>query len=329
MAQTGIRTKEVSWKVMDIEISGTVAYPSDSLSHPGIVLVAGSGPTDRNWCSPLLPGNNGSGKLLAEELAKAGYVTLRYDKMASGPRVKDNIGRFSGKLSMDTHRDELAGAIDSLASQENVLTDRLFAITNSEGAIHAINYQLSGKNPKLNGFIFTGAPGRSVGDVARDQLEKQLTGYPGGDKLLEIYDREVGRFLHGDPMTVEDSLPDGLKLMLRALETPSNLPFSRELWTYSVSEHIGKISEPILVIIGRKDIQVNWKEDGSILEKALSGNVNATISYPEDGNHILKHEEKPLEELTPEYVSMQYNADGVELDIEAVRIIKEWLEKWR
>ena len=59
--------------------------------HSAVVFVAGSGPTDRNWCSPLLPGTNGSGKLLAEALASQGFVTLRYDKLASGPHVKENI----------------------------------------------------------------------------------------------------------------------------------------------------------------------------------------------------------------------------------------------
>jgi uncharacterized protein len=64
--------QEVSWKVLDIDISGTLLKPPDDHEHAGVVLVAGSGPTDRNWCSPLLPGTNGSGKLLAEDLAKNG-----------------------------------------------------------------------------------------------------------------------------------------------------------------------------------------------------------------------------------------------------------------
>lgn len=124
-------SREISWKVIDIEIFGTITYPDDGLSHPGIVMVAGSGPTDRDWRSPLLPGKNGSGKLLAETLAGEGYVTLRYDKMASGPHVKENLPRFAGKVSMETHMQELAGAVSALATQTNVLKERIYALTNS------------------------------------------------------------------------------------------------------------------------------------------------------------------------------------------------------
>lgn len=66
MMRTKLLSREISWKVLDIEIFGTITYPDDNLSHPGIVTIAGSGPTDRDWCSPLLSGKNGSGKLLAE-----------------------------------------------------------------------------------------------------------------------------------------------------------------------------------------------------------------------------------------------------------------------
>ena len=106
--------------MLDIEIYGTVTYPDDGLAHSGIIMVAGSGPTDRDWCSPLLPGNNGSGKLLAEALATKGYVTLRYDKMASGPHVMENLPKFSGKASMESHCEEVAGAFSALISQDSV-----------------------------------------------------------------------------------------------------------------------------------------------------------------------------------------------------------------
>ncbi|WMT50235.1 MAG: hypothetical protein RE472_04505 [Thermoplasmatales archaeon] len=48
--------------------------------------------------------------------------------------------------------------------------DLIFALSNSEGAVHAVNYQLGNFGKKFRGFILTGPPGRSVGDVARSQL---------------------------------------------------------------------------------------------------------------------------------------------------------------
>jgi hypothetical protein len=49
-----IQDKEVTWKVLDIPVYGTIKEPTDKKTHPAIIFVAGSGPTDRNWCSPLL-----------------------------------------------------------------------------------------------------------------------------------------------------------------------------------------------------------------------------------------------------------------------------------
>ena len=50
-------------------------------------MIAGSGPTDRDWNAPFIPGTNGSAGLLAEALANAGFASIRYDKRLSGPRA--------------------------------------------------------------------------------------------------------------------------------------------------------------------------------------------------------------------------------------------------
>ena len=105
-------------------------------------MVAGSGPTDRNWNTPLIPGTNGSAALLAQALAQAGFVTLRYDKRAAGPQGKENAMRLMGKISEQGHLEELAGGVKLLAGRDDVDSRRLFALTNSEGCIHALNYQI-------------------------------------------------------------------------------------------------------------------------------------------------------------------------------------------
>ena len=87
--------------------------------------------------------------MLAESLASRGFVTLRYDKLGSGPHVRENLPKFSGRVSMQTFLDELSGAVDTMASEKNVDGDRLFALTNSEGAIHAVNYQLQTRRDRF------------------------------------------------------------------------------------------------------------------------------------------------------------------------------------
>jgi hypothetical protein len=62
-------SEEVTFVAGGRTIPGTIVRP-ESGTGPGLLLLAGSGPTDRDWNSPLLPGRNGSGRLLAEALAQ-------------------------------------------------------------------------------------------------------------------------------------------------------------------------------------------------------------------------------------------------------------------
>jgi uncharacterized protein len=132
-------SSEVSWQLDSTTMYGTVVRPHGPGPFPAVVMVAGSGPTDRDWNSPLLPGSNGSALLLAEALARAGIASLRYDKRASGQHARENMQHLVGKISMQSHVDELAGAVRTMASRDYVRDGRIFALTNSEGALHAAN----------------------------------------------------------------------------------------------------------------------------------------------------------------------------------------------
>jgi uncharacterized protein len=315
--------EEVEWKVDDISVYGTITRPKIENAHSAIVFVAGSGPTDRDWCSPLLPGKNGSGKLLAEALAAQGFLTLRYDKSASGPHVKENIPKMIGKISMQSHLIELSGAIETLIAKKYVEPNEIFVLTNSEGAIHAVNYQLQASN-KFKGLILTGAPGQSIGQVARSQIVNQIKPLPDAETIMKHYDEAINLFLAGKPMVVEPSLPEGIKQLLFSLATPANLPFARELWDYNLSEYVAKVKEPILVMIGKKDVQVDWQIDGKALENAASKRDSVTFVYPENADHVLKYEEKPREKITSEAL-LSYNVQNRKLDQEAIDAILNWL----
>ncbi len=329
MSAASVEDKEVTWKALDIPVYGTLTAPSNNAPRPAVILLAGSGPTDRNWCSPLLPGSNGTAKILAESLASWGFVTLRYDKLGSGPRVKEYLPKISGKVGMQTFLDELTGAVETILSERNVDGDHLFALTNSEGAIHAVNYQLRTKNNRFRGMVLTGAPGRAVGEVARSQLLEQGKSLPEAETVIGHYDDAIAEFLANMPMTMDPSLPEGLKVLLRSLENPNNLPFARELWAYSLPEHIAEVDDPVLVVIGKKDIQVNWKVDGKALEDATAGKTTVSFAYPENANHVLKHEALPVEELTAQYVAAHYNVPDAKLDEEGANSILGWLGKQR
>ena len=125
---------------------------------------------------------------------------------------------------------------------------------------------------------------------------------------------------------VEPSLPEGIKQLLFSLATPANLPFARELWNYNPSEYIAKVKEPILVMIGKKDVQVDWQIDGQALENATANKNSVIFVYPENADHVLKYEEKPREEITSEAL-LSYNVQSRKLDQEAIDSILNWLAK--
>jgi hypothetical protein len=317
--------KQVSWKVDDIDVEATLTRPSGDGPFAAIALVAGSGPTDRNWNSPLIPGTNGSAALLAQVLTEHDFVTLRYDKRASGPHAPENMPRLLGRISMESHRAELAGGMRLLALRPEVDAKRLFALTSSEGCIHALNYQRYATDLPFAGLILTGAPARSIGEVARGQIAAQVAAVPGGDALLAAYDAAMADFAAERPVKVDESLPEMLRMVIGAASAPHNLPFTRELWLTDPIQLAASISVPLLIVIGKKDMQVDWQVDGSRWEALAKERNNITVAFPDSANHVLKHEPRPREQLSAADIVASYSAADTALDAQVIETITTWL----
>lgn len=316
---------QVSWPLDDTTMYGTLLRPHGAGPFPAVVTVAGSGPTDRDWNSPLIPGSNGSARLIAEALARAGIASLRYDKRASGPHARENIQALIGKVSFQSHVDELAGAVRILARQDYVRADRIFALTNSEGALHALNYQIHGPALSFAGLVLTAPPGRIMGAVARSQMAAQLSAVAGGAELLAAYDSAIERFAAGQPVPLDPSMPQGMQMLLQSLMTPVNLPFARELWAADAAAWLAQVRVPVLIVIGKKDIQVDWQADGEPLQRSAAGLEDAALVFPENANHVLKYEPKPRSELSAADVIARYNAPDAYLDAQVLESILRWL----
>ncbi len=319
------RSSAVSWELDAIAIEATLVRPAGAGPFAGVVMVAGSGPTDRDWNSPLLPGSRGSARLIADVLARAGIASLRYDKRASGAHAIANAMALLGRLSMQSHLEELAGAVRQLAQQPDVREERIFAVANSEGTLHALNYQLGAPAIPFAGLALIGPPGRSVGVVAHAQLAEQATHVPNGEDLLRRYDAGVADFLAGRPIVADPALPKGVQDLLLSLTAPANQPFARELWLADAASLLPRVAVPTLIVIGKKDIQVDWQADGEPLQRAAAGHEYVTFAFPDDANHVLKYEPRPRAELRTGDVLANYNGAAAELDPEAIKTIVDWL----
>ena len=69
------------------------------------------------------------------------------------------------------------------------------------------------------------------------------------------------------------------------------------------------------------------KSKKRVAKKATAKKTDVSFIYPENANHVLKHEVKPLEEITVQYAALNYNAPNAELDREAANAIFNWLKK--
>jgi hypothetical protein len=81
-----------------------------------------------------------------------------------------------------------------------------------------------------------------------------------------------------------------------------------------------------LIVLGKKDIQVDWQTNGPVFEAVADEHDNVTIFYAENANHVLKFEPKPRSEITPADAMATYSAEGVALDPETVETIISWLQ---
>jgi dienelactone hydrolase len=196
----------VSWQLDGITMEGTIVRPDGNGPFPAVVLVAGSGPTDRDWCSPLLPGSNGSGRLFAEAFARAGIASLRYDKRASGPHAMDNVTKLIGRVSMQSHLNELIAAVRVLSESDFVDSSRIVGLGNSEGALHVLHYATSAQDVPFVGIVLAAPPGRPIHSVLLSQLALQSAQVPGGAALMPKVEEAAARYAAGLPMDPDPGL---------------------------------------------------------------------------------------------------------------------------
>ncbi len=318
------RSIELSWLLDDIAMYGTLTVPDGAGPFAGVVMVAGSGPTDRDWNSPLMPGDNGSGALVALALADAGLASLRYDKRGSGPHLAENLPGMIGHISMQSHLDELVAAVGVLVTQEGLDATRIVGLGNSEGCLHVLHHATSPQPVPFVGLVLTAPPGRAMGDLLLAQLALQLDQQPDGEELYPMVEAAAARYAAGQPMDPDPGLPEYLRMVLSSFDTPANLPFARELWNEDAADSLPLVRVPTLVIIGGKDLQVDAHIDGGLLQEAASGLRNVTFAFPANANHQLKEETRSTSEIAASG-ELRYNDPDAHLDPETVGLILSWL----
>ncbi|MEL6306269.1 MAG: alpha/beta fold hydrolase, partial [Bacteroidota bacterium] len=167
--------------VLDIEngsVKGTLLIPQTDTKIPIALIIAGSGPTDRNGNNMMMTNNHL--KLLAEGLAEKGIASLRYDKRGVG---KSSFQDFDERdLRFEDYSNDALGLLKQL--QADTRFSKLVVIGHSEGSLLGI---LACQQIKVDRFISLAGAGQNASAFIKEQLEKQAPSLL--EEALPIFDK--------------------------------------------------------------------------------------------------------------------------------------------
>lgn len=257
-----VKESEVSLKVNDGTLKGTLTMPESTQPCPVVLIIAGSGPTDRD-CNSAIGFKTNAFKMLANDLAKKGYASVRYDKRGVGA---SNFITKPENVTFDDFINDSKAWVDQLSQDSRF--SKVIVLGHSEGAlIGAVTAQKS----NVNAFISVSGMGTSY----MDTLNRQLSQLP--PDLLKESKNIMDELKKGN--RVENMSKDLLPLF-----HPINQTFLISAFKYEPTAEIKKVNVPTLIMQGSTDLQVRV-EDANLL-KGAKGDAKLVIL---DGmNHILK-----------------------------------------
>lgn len=247
------------------DINGTLTMPEQSQPVPVVLIIAGSGPTDRDGNSPpILRNNSNCYKMLAEDLRKMGIASVRYDKR--GIAGSKAAAQKESDLRFENYVADASAWIARLSLDKHF--SKIIVAGHSEGSL--IGMIASGQSG-VNGFISIAGSGRPAGEI----LKEQFGSLPKDDK-----DRIYGML---DKLEKGDTIGNVPK-ELYAFFRPSLQPYMISWFKYDPAAEIRKLKMPVLIIQGDMDIQVSVN-DAELLAKAKR---KASLKIIKNMNHILK-----------------------------------------
>ncbi len=255
----GFREELVTVGKKPWQLPGTLVIPEGKAPFPAVLLLAGSGPNDRDETI----GPNAPLRDIAHALGKAGVISLRYDKRT----LRHGAKMVGAKVTVrEEVLDDAQMALDLLRHTSVVDKAHLFCLGHSLGATLAP--MVADEDMKLRGIIMLAPLGRSLLDAMREQLtylaSLDSAGKEAKEKTAKII-AELDRMKEG---TFDGPVLGLTKHYLDDFE-------SRDILAAAA-----KLSTPIFIARGDRDYQVT-KADVALWRKAISGKKGVAFkSYP-------------------------------------------------
>jgi len=285
------REEEVSYKnpAANIELAATITLPEGRGPFPAVLLMAGSGPHDRDETimghKPFL--------VLADYLTRKGIVVLRADKRGVGK----SGGDYSKAVMTDFASDADAG-VAYLKTRAEVDPKKIGLLGHSEGAVEAP--MSAAHNPDVAFVVMMAGPGvpgdqllpeqmrrieeasgKSKDEIEKDiALQREILAIVEKDKDDAALDKDLREKLAG-------KVPEAqMGMQVKAVSSP----WFRNLLQYDPAPVLSKLTCPVLVLNGERDVQVPPQQNLPPIRKALEsgGNKNFEIDELPGLNHLFQ-----------------------------------------
>jgi pimeloyl-ACP methyl ester carboxylesterase len=226
-----------------------------------VILIAGSGPTDRDGNQKGM--SNNSLKYLSQDLAENGIVTFSYDKRIFAQMASGTINEAT--LSFDDFIADAKDVFNYFKNQKKY--NKIIIAGHSEGSLIG----MMAANNNADAFISLAGAGRTIDAVLVEQIEKQAP------FLKEEVQKNLEILKSGKTFELKNQ-------MLASLFRASVQPYMISWIKHNPQEEIKKLKIPILLINGTKDLQVSVAE-AELLKKSKP---DAKLVVIENMNHIFK-----------------------------------------
>ena len=252
----------------DGPLSGTLLLPSGVAAPPTILILPGSGPTDRDGNNPLGIQAATYAKL-AQALAELGVASLRSDKRG----MFESAGAIQNPnaVTIADYVTDTTGWVEAIRAETGV--GCVWLVGHSEGALIALVAAQSMES--LCGLVLLAAPGRPLGDILQEQFAASL----GDPTLVQQSGAAIEALERGQRVDAEN-----LHQAIRPLFADDLQGFLISLFSYDPAQLIARLNLPILIVHGQQDLQV---PDGDA-QRLHRSNPGSELLVIDDVNHLLK-----------------------------------------